>query len=166
MFPLKPLSLRTTEEVRQHLLPQWQRWLSFEFQRLRSKELWKRSVGSHFQNRVSLRHTLSSMWLSMHFVTIALRQLPVCSGRCYLYKGTREPSYRVKSTDGSHRTYWWRIQGDHRYIVADAETKESWISFIRSFVARGRRNDGDGAFHLNAQGVYVPQTTLGDLARR
>ena len=44
------------------------------------------------------------MWPSMHFVTIALRQLPVCSGRCYLYKGTREPSYRVKSTDGCHRT--------------------------------------------------------------
>lgn len=116
MFPLRPLSLRTTEEVRRHLLSQWQRWLSFEFQRLRPKELWKRSVGSHFQNRVSLRHTLSSMWLSMHFVTIALRQLPICSGRCYLYKGTREPSYRIKSTDGSYRTYWWRAQGDHWYI--------------------------------------------------
>ena len=50
--------------------------------------------------------------------------------------------------------------------LADAETKESWTSFIRSFVARGRRNDGDGASHLNAQGVYVPQTTLGDLTRR
>ena len=32
-------------------------------------------MGSHFQNRVSLRHTLSSMWPSMHFVTVALRQL-------------------------------------------------------------------------------------------
>ena len=57
------------------MLPQWQRWLSFEFQRLRSEELWKRSVGSHFQNRESLRHVLSLMWPSMHFVTVALRQL-------------------------------------------------------------------------------------------
>ena len=50
--------------------------------------------------------------------------------------------------------------------LADAETKESWTSFIRSLAARGRRNDGDGVSHLNAQGVYVPQTTLGDLTRR
>ena len=50
--------------------------------------------------------------------------------------------------------------------LADAKTKESWTSFIRLLAARGRRNDGDGAFHLNTQGVYVPQTTLEDLTRR
>lgn len=33
--------------------------------------------------------------------------------------------------------------------LADAETKESWTSFIRSLAARGRRNDGDGVSHLN-----------------
>ena len=92
--PFKTLVFENYRRSEEHLLPQWQRWLSFEFQRLRSKELWKRSVGSHFQNRVSLRHTLSSVWPSMHFVTVALRT-----------KGTREPSYRVKSTAGSHRTY-------------------------------------------------------------
>lgn len=123
-------------------------------------------MGSHFQNRVSLRHTLSSMWPSMHFVTVALRQLLFVVVDATYIK-VRE-NHRIVSkallvaiglTDGGLK----EIIG---ISLADAETKESWTSFIRLLAARGRRNDGDGAFHLNTQGVYVPQTTLEDLTRR